>query len=107
LGVAGDSGTTPWLNGNGVTQADRDAINAWIAQAASNATAADLANITLYTPSLDPSTYSCPSGCPNTPAQEFIVVKAVDAPALASLGLNLLALGALVLIARKRIIHVI
>lgn len=78
-------------------------IKWWLAQATANAQASDLAQITIYSPSLDTSTYVCPTGCPNKPAQEFIVVKAADAPPLETLGLNLFGLGALILVARKRI----
>ncbi len=85
-----------------VSSSTPDSINWWLAQAASNASVADLSNITIYTPSLDSSTYSCPNGCPNKPAQEFIVVKATDSPALATLCLNLLGLGVILFIVRKR-----
>jgi len=93
-----------WLNNSillyGVTTSDITAINGWVTAAQANATAADLSNITIYSPCVGSKSCSGPKN--SVPAQEFIVVSP-DAPAIETLGLNLLALGALVFLARKRI----
>jgi hypothetical protein len=81
---------------NGACYWQNQAINA-----SSNGFAAgEFANFQVYSPS---GNFSCPSGCPTTPPQEFLAVTTPEPPAPALLAVYLSGLVGLVLLFRRRI----
>ena len=77
------------------------AAQTWLNNAASHAQD-HFDNVLIYTPNTSYPITCDGHACANTPPQEFLVVRTPEAPAAAFLGLNLAALGALVLFIRRR-----
>jgi len=93
-----------WLEGYHTTL---DAVAGhWLTDAQNNIAAGDayLRNdITIYSPG---PVISCPYGCPNTPTQEFLVVRTPEVSTLAILVLDLLGVLSAVFLFRRRTVRI-
>jgi hypothetical protein len=89
------------LNGSGGNLAN---ANLWLSAAASQYSTGDYSNVSVYTPLVDSAHPVTCNGhdCPSSPPQEFIVVKTPEPSALAILGLDFSAVGALIFFLRRR-----
>jgi len=75
-GTSANPGVWAWLQSHGYPDGSSvdQAIDGWVANAAANATEADLYRITIYSPADTPAP-TCGGGpCPTAPPQEFLVV---------------------------------
>lgn len=91
----------------GLSSADLNAVNAWLAAAAnpSNLATVNFADFTIYTP-FEPTDAACPgypnSACPSTPPQEFMTYSAAEPSFFAMLGIDLALFGCAALFLHRR-----